>query len=75
MMGASDEEHLAFALKSKRVLFTQDDDFLRLHNADETHAGIAYGSQKMFIGNVVRGLMLIYEALEPEDMLGKVEYL
>ncbi len=30
MLGASDEEHLAFALAEGRVIFTQDADFLRL---------------------------------------------
>lgn len=28
-LGATDEEHLAFALAEGRVVFTQDDDFLR----------------------------------------------
>jgi predicted nuclease of predicted toxin-antitoxin system len=31
LMGASDPEQLAFALKQQRVIFTQDDDFLKLH--------------------------------------------
>lgn len=31
MLGASDEEELAFATELGRVMFTQDDDFLRLH--------------------------------------------
>ena len=29
----------------------------------------------MTIGDVIRGLMLIYELLEFEDLVGKVEYL
>ena len=33
LMGALDEEHLARSLTEGRVLFTQDDDFLRLHAA------------------------------------------
>ena len=39
MRGASDEEHLALAVKLGRVLFTQDDDFLHsytLGKATET---------------------------------------
>lgn len=28
-LGATDEEHLTFALAEGRVIFTQDDDFLR----------------------------------------------
>jgi len=75
MVGASDEEHLAFALKNERVIITQNADFLRLNNAGETHAGIIHTLQRLPIGTVIRGLMLIHEALEPEDMLGEVEYL
>lgn len=75
MLGVSDEEHLAFALENKRVIFTQDDDFLRLSSSIEVHAGIVYSSQQMTIGDVIRGLMLIYEVLELEDMIGMVEYL
>ena len=75
MLGASDAEQLAFALENERVVFTQDDDFLRLAASSEEHAGIVYSVQKMPIGDVIRGLMLIYEVLEAEDMVGKVEYL
>ena len=45
MLGATDEEHLAFAFAQERVIFTQDDDFLRLHAAGVEHAGIVYASQ------------------------------
>ena len=75
MLGASDEEHLTFALKRERVIFTQDDDFLRLAATDREHAGVVYSSQQVSIGDVIRGLMLIYEVLEAEDMRGEVEYL
>lgn len=75
MLGASDEEHLGFALKHERVIFTQDNDFLRFGAADKEHAGIVYSPQKMPIGDVIRGLMLIYEVLRAEDMFGSVEYL
>lgn len=75
MLGASDEAHLAFALANERTIFTQDNDFLRLAAANDNHAGIAYSSQQMPIGDVIRGLMPIHEVLEAEDMRGKVEYL
>ncbi len=60
MLGASDEEQLAFAAQQERVLFTQDDDFLRLHAAGVEHAGIAYTRQGASLGDIIRGLMLVY---------------
>jgi hypothetical protein len=39
------------------------------------HSGIAYAPQQTPIGNIVRGLMLIYQVLEPEDMVNHVEFL
>jgi predicted nuclease of predicted toxin-antitoxin system len=75
LQGANDEEHLAFALREGRVTFTQDADFLRLHAAGRSHPGIVYVPQQAPIGAIVRGLMLIYEVLSPEDMTGHVEFL
>jgi uncharacterized protein with PIN domain len=74
-LGASDEKHLAWARQEGRVLFTQDDDFLRLHAADADHAGIVYTSQQTSIGEIIYGLMLIYQVLDAEDMNGHVEFL
>ena len=74
MLSASDEEQLAFAVKQKRVIFTHDDDFLKL-TAGLEHAGIVYGSQQLSIGNIIRGLMLIYDVLSAEDMKNQVEFL
>ena len=75
MLGASDEEHLAHASKEERVLFTQDDDFLRLHAAGATHAGIVYARQKTPVGEAILGLMLVHELMTPEEMRGHVEFI
>jgi hypothetical protein len=74
MMGATDEAHLAFALAQGRVLFTQDTDFLRLAS-ELVHAGIVYAPQYTSTGDVIRGLLLIYQVIEAEDMTGQLEYL
>jgi uncharacterized protein with PIN domain len=74
-LGATDEEHLAFALAEGRVVFTQDDDFLRLASSGKAHAGIVYAPQHTPIGEIIQGLMLIFQVLEAEDMIGNVEYL
>ena len=75
MLGASDEEHLSFALGHGRVIFTQDEDFLRLHVSERQHAGIVYAPQQTAIGEIIRGLMLVFEVLEPGEMRGHVEFL
>lgn len=74
MLSASDEEQLAFAREQKRVIFTHDDDFLKLAT-DIEHAGIVYSSHQLAIGDIIRGLMLIYEVLEAEDMKNQLEFL
>ena len=74
-LAASDEEQLAFALEEKRIIFTHDDDFLKLAASGVDHAGVVYSSQQTPIGDVIRGLMLIYEVLEPADMYNQVEFL
>ncbi len=45
LLGATDEEHLERAKSEKRVIFTQDDDFLRLHATGSEHSGIVYAHQ------------------------------
>lgn len=75
MLGASDEAQLAFATKEERVLFTQDDDFLRLHAAGVEHRGIVYVHQGATIGHMVRGLHFIFQVLSAEEMKNHVEFL
>ena len=75
LRSATDEEQLAFALAQRRVVFTQDADFPRLHAAGVHHAGIVYAPQQTPVGAMIRGLMLIVEVLEGDDMMGHLEYL
>jgi uncharacterized protein with PIN domain len=75
LLGASDEDHLARARSEGRVLVTQDTDFLRLHAAGVEHAGIAFAPPDFSVGRVIRGLMLIYDILDPAEMFQHVEYL
>jgi len=76
LSGATDEQHLTWAATQVRVVFTQDDDFLRLHAAGVPHAGIAYcHQQSRSIGDIIRGLTLIWEICDPDDLKNKVEYL
>lgn len=76
LLGASDKEQLSRAHTAGRVLVTHDPDFLRLHHQQHAHTGIAYCEHgTRTIGQIVAGLVLIYEALEPAEMVGRVEFL
>jgi hypothetical protein len=76
LLGASDVDQLAYCLREGRVIFSYDDDLLRLAASGVPHAGVAYCHQrKRRIGEIVRGLVLIWERLDPADMAGQVKYL
>ncbi|MGE3799842.1 MAG: DUF5615 family PIN-like protein [Candidatus Kapaibacterium sp.] len=75
MLGASDIRQLAFAKIQQRVLVTQDDDFLRLHNQHLPHEGIVYAAQGTSVGQLVRGLFLIFQVLTREEMQNHIEFL
>ena len=76
LIGATDEQQVAYALPAGRVLFTSDRDYLRLHARGEPHAGIAYCHQQTRnIGEIIDGLILIWEVFEPAEMANRVEYL
>ena len=76
LLGADDEDHIAFAVAEGRVVLTKDADFLRLHAAGVEHLGIVYVPPgQVSLGQMIRGLILIWEVYEPEDMIGHVERL
>jgi hypothetical protein len=56
-------------LESERVIFSQDDDFLRIHHAGNLHPGIVYSKQgTRSVGEIIRFLQLMNDCLQPEDM-------
>ena len=75
LSGAADTAQLAHARTEARVVFTHDVDFLRLHAAGVEHAGIVHGPQELPIGDVIRGLMLIVQVLDADEMINHVEFL
>jgi uncharacterized protein with PIN domain len=75
LLSAADEEHVAFALREQRVIYTNDADFLALHQRGIRHAGIAFcapGSRT--VGKVVRLLCLLNDCLSSGEIAGRVEY-
>jgi hypothetical protein len=67
---------LTHAHAQSRVLFTHDRDHLMLSASGTEHFGIAYGHQRRRgFGEIVSGLVLIWELLEPDEMRNRVEFI
>jgi predicted nuclease of predicted toxin-antitoxin system len=76
LLSAPDEQHVEFALREDRVIFTNDADFLRLDAAAIDHPGIAFCARgTRTIGYIIRRLCLMHDCLESDEMRGRVEYL
>jgi predicted nuclease of predicted toxin-antitoxin system len=76
LLEAGDEQQDAYALREGRVLFTQDEDFLAMHASGIAHPGLVYCKKDTrSIGEMIRGLVLIWEIYEPDEMVARVEFL
>jgi predicted nuclease of predicted toxin-antitoxin system len=76
LLNAEDEEHIAYGISTGRVVFTQDQDFPRLHATGTEHRGIAFCHQQTrSIGQIIASLLLIWEICEPVDMADRVEFI
>jgi len=76
LLGATDPEHVAYALPLGRIIFTQDGDFLAIHGSGVPHPGIAYcPKDSRTIGEIIDSLVLIWEVYEPEEMVNQVEFI
>ena len=76
LLRSPDEEQVAYGILRGRVIFRQDKDFLRIHATGTPHAGIAYCHRKSrSIGQIIDGLVLIWELLERDEMENRVEFL
>ncbi|MBS0167351.1 MAG: DUF5615 family PIN-like protein [Nitrospira sp.] len=59
LLSAPDTPHLQRARAERRVIFTQDSDFLRLHAAGHLRCGIVYAPQGTSIGETIHGLWFV----------------
>ena len=76
LIAAPDDIQLRFAVSQERVVFTQDIDFLRINRQGFNHLGIVYCSQQTkSIGQIIQGIILIWELQTPEEMINHIEYL
>jgi predicted nuclease of predicted toxin-antitoxin system len=79
-LGLTDEQQLAYAQALNMVLFTHDEDFLKIAHErlvhGQPHSGIIYvHSQKLGLGEMIRRLKVITELLTEDDFHNHVEFL
>ena len=77
LRGASDDVHLAYALEQRRVIVTNDPDFLVLAQQDMPYMGIAYCDQgRRSIGEIIRRLIRLWERYPAAEALrGRIVFL
>jgi len=76
LISAIDEAQLEFAMSQERAIFTQDIDFLRINQQGIQHLGIIYCPQQTkSIGQIIQGIVLIWELLASEEIIDHMEYL
>lgn len=75
LLSATDELIVEYAFTEGYVIFTQDEDFLRIHSQNVEHAGIVYSKQgRRTFGELVQFLKLIADCITEEEMVGAIEY-
>lgn len=72
---ADDETQFGYAIRTNRVFVTGDFGVVALAATVAQHSGLTIvNRRKLTIGQQIRGLILIYEVLTPEEMRSHVEY-
>ena len=75
-VGDPDRKLLAFAAMKRRVVVTFDDDFLALDGAGIPHSGIVFShAGRRSVGELIEGLGLIANVIDPEEMRNHVEFI
>jgi predicted nuclease of predicted toxin-antitoxin system len=75
LLGAQDEAHWRWAGAEKRVIVTDDTDFLVLAASNDEHPGVVYCRRtRHALGEIIRFLVLLHGVYEPKDMIGRVEF-
>jgi predicted nuclease of predicted toxin-antitoxin system len=75
LLGAGDEQQLAFATGESRVIITADQDFLRLASQRQDHAGIIFWTMRRHFGKLITDIDVLCFQRTAEDFRGTVTYL
>ncbi len=78
LLGASDAEHVTRAVELARIPVSADQDFLRLAQesieAGTAFPGLIFILPKTRVGEAVRAIALVAEALDAADLAGWIEW-
>ena len=75
LLRADDLTHLRWASLQGRMMVTNDEDFVTLHNAGHDHAGILYfPGRRPPVGRLLFWVELCHACVEPADVEGRVEW-
>jgi predicted nuclease of predicted toxin-antitoxin system len=71
LLAGDDAEHLAYAVRTERVLITRDNDFKTLHSwvlqQGEHHPGILYWCSRRSLGSLVREIDAMASQMTAEE--------
>lgn len=78
LLGASDEQQLAHAIILKRVVVTNDHDFLRLaherSHAGDVFPGVIFVLPGTSVGRAVRAIVEVADVLDAVHMVSRIEW-
>ena len=77
MIERQDEDHLAFAAREARVLYSFNvADYCRLQAQGQSHAGLILAQQQRYpVGDQMRRLLRLVAAKSAEEMQNHIEFL
>lgn len=76
LSSTTDELIIERAKMEKRIIYTQDADFLRLHDRGYKHRGVFYHDQlKYSIGEAIQMVALACEVFSEKEMKNRIEFL
>lgn len=76
LLGQPDETHLEYALREKRAIITNDNDFLKLAAQQKEHYGIVFiVRQRTDIGVIVRRITQLHSLLDAEQFRNQIDYI
>lgn len=75
LQGQSDETHIAYGIRDRRVIYSQDDDYLIIAAKGIEHAGIVYNAPNTkTIRQIINFLVLLDACMSQDEMRNRVEF-